>query len=794
MIVYSATRREFSDDVFSNQIERRILDAFRTRVGRSTGPREIDAWKSSMQYMNNILMSGEIAEDAGVAIEYHIPQTSSRIDFILTGKDDNRRDTAVIVELKQWTEVSATDQDGIVETFVGGGIRRTTHPSYQACTYAALIEDFNEAVQEDRIRLVPCAYLHNCITPEAIRAEAYRDYTERAPAFVKDDAERLMRFIQRFVRHGDSDRVLYRIENGRIRPSKNLADHLVSLLSDNREFLLIDDQKVVYEQTLALSRQAQQGKKQVLIVEGGPGTGKSVVAINLLVELIRQGLVTHYVTRNAAPRAVYQSKLTKSFKKGRVTNLFRNSGTYIGCDPDSIDALIVDEAHRLNAKSGMYKNLGENQILEIIRSAKLSVFFIDEDQRVTFKDIGESAEIRKWARSCGAAISEAGLSSQFRCNGSEGYLAWVDGALQVREAAYQTLEEIDYDFRVFDDPNALYREIVAKNQSSNKARLVAGYCWDWKGKKDPTIRDVTIPEHGFAMRWNLGSDGGLWIVKPESVNEIGCIHTCQGLELEYVGVIVGPDLVVRDGEVQVDAGKRSSQDSSILGYKSMVKTDPARARMMADRIVKNTYRTLMTRGQKGCFVYCVDAETNEYFKQLGSNAAVAPLPQVEPYPGLTLRILSPEEVRPYENAVPIYDLEMAAASDFSEEQPVEERAWVELPDSFRPQPGHFVTRVVGESMNRRIPNGSWCLFKANPGGTRQGKVVIVQHVDIQDPDTGTCCTVKVFSSQREVSDESWRHERITLHPDSTLPGYRPIELKADATRRLNVVGELVAVL
>ncbi len=794
MIVYSATRREFSDDVFSNQIEGIILDAFQTRLGKSVGQNEVDSWKNSLQYMNNLLVDGDIAEDAGVAIEYTIPQTAKRIDFILTGKDEESRDTAVIIELKQWTETKQTDKDAIVETFVGKAQREVLHPSYQAWTYAALIRDFNETVQEDHIQLVPCAYLHNCITPDAIHAEVYRHHTELAPVFVKADTERLKRFLQRFVHYGDSSQILYRIENGRIRPSKNLADHLVSLLNGKREFILIDDQKVVFEQALALSKKAQEGGKQVLIVEGGPGTGKSVVAINLLVELTRQRLVAQYVTRNAAPRAVYESKLTGSFNKSHVTNLFRNSGSYRHCEADSIDALIVDEAHRLNEKSGFYQNEGENQIKEIIEASKLSVFFIDEDQRITFRDIGETAEIRRWARSCGATIHEMALESQFRCNGSDGYLAWVDNTLQIRQTANETLEGIDYDLQVFDDPNELYRKILEKNRSRNKARLVAGYCWDWKGKKDPTIRDVTIPEHDFSMRWNLGSDGGLWIVKPESVSEIGCIHTCQGLELEYVGVIIGPDFVVRNGKVRIDAGERSSQDRSIHGYKKMLKTDPERANAMADRIVKNTYRTLMTRGQKGCYVYCTDAETSEYFRGLSAGEARVPIPPPEPYPNLTLRILEQDEVRPYENCVPVFDLQMAAGLDFSEEQTVEEHDWVELPDSFRPQPGHFVTRVVGESMNRRIPNGAWCLFKANPGGSRQGKVVIAGHRDIQDPETGTRCTVKVYSSQKSPDEDSWRHARVILRPDSTLPGYRPIELEPDATRELRIIGELVAIL
>ena len=388
------------------------------------------------------------------------------------------------------------------------------------------------------------------------------------------------------------------------------------MLKGNREFEMIDDQKIVYETALDLAKRTGDGRKQVLLVEGGPGTGKSVVAINLLVEYTKKGLLTHYVSRNAAPRAVYESKLSGTMTRTRITNLFKGSGAYIDSLADALDCLIVDEAHRLNAKSGIYRNQGENQIKEIIHAAKFSAFFLDQDQRVTLKDIGERAEIRRHAVEAGAELTELKLESQFRCNGSDGYLSWVNSVLQIEETANPMLDRIDYDFRVFDSPNELREEIFRLNNMNDKSRMVAGYCWDWKGKKHPEVKDVTIPEHGFEMRWNLDKDSSLWIITPGSVSEIGCIHTCQGLELDYVGVIVGEDLVIRNGKVVTDALKRSRQDSSVHGYKSMLKKDPDTAKVLADRIIKNTYRTLMTRGQKGCFLFCVDAETNEYFRCL----------------------------------------------------------------------------------------------------------------------------------------------------------------------------------
>ena len=628
MIVYSASRAEFTEDVLSNRIEKRILDAFSLRLGRRTSKAEIAAWQNSMQYMNNVLIAADIPGNAGVAIEYQVPLTSKRVDFILSGADSQNRDTAIIVELKQWTEVDATAKDAIVETFVGGAKREVTHPSYQAWTYAALIRDFNVEVQEGHIDIRPCAYLHNCVAPSPVSSDCYAEHTARAPLFLRNDADRLSAFLNRYVKHGDASRTLYRIEHGRLRPSKSLADHLVSLLQGNREFEMIDDQKLVYETALQLADRANDGGKEVLLVEGGPGTGKSVVAVNLLVELTRRRFVTHYVSRNRAPRAVYQAKLSGSFSKSHITNLFKGSGAYVGTSPNTLDVLIVDEAHRLNEKSGFYQNQGDNQIKEIIKAAKCSVFFLDQDQRVTMRDIGDREEIRSWAARAGANITELKLESQFRCNGSDGYLAWINNTLQIEETANPTLAGIDYDFRVFDTPNALRARIIELNKESNKARMVAGYCWDWKGKKNPDIEDIRIPEHGFSMRWNLDSDGSLWLIAPESVSEIGCIHTCQGLELDYIGVIIGPDLVVRDGRVVTDAGRRSSQDQSIRGYKSMLRQDPTKARALADRIIKNTYRTLMSRGQKGCYIFCVDKETNEYFKQFVEYRADEPT--VEP--------------------------------------------------------------------------------------------------------------------------------------------------------------------
>ncbi len=614
MIVYLATKEDFAADVLSNRIEEQIHNRFKEHLGRSVGASEVESWKNSLVYMDRILSDSSIPADSGIAIEFNIPQTSKRIDFIVTGLGSTRQKTAVIIELKQWSEVAITDQDAIVRTRLGGALRNTAHPSYQVWSYAALLEDYNEAVRSIPVYLKPCAYLHNLSSGSVIQNQIYKDHLEKAPAFLKDDAAKLRSFIKQHIRYGDKGDIIYEIRDGKISPSKSLADALESMMRGNREFLMIDDQKLVYEAAISLSKAATGERKQVLIVEGGPGTGKSVVAINLLVSLTSKGKVVQYVTKNAAPRAVYQSKLSGSMSKTRISNLFVGSGGYTEAEPNTFDALIVDEAHRLNEKSGLYGNLGENQIKELIRAAKLAVFFVDEDQRVTFSDIGDKAEIRCWAESFGADVHETSLTSQFRCNGSDGYLAWVDDVLQIRETANQTVNSINYHIEVLDSATQLREAIVEKNGVNNRARMVAGYCWDWVSKNSSTSMDIVIPKDGFSARWNLTTDGSLWILAPSSVAEVGCIHTCQGLELDYIGVIIGPDLIVRGGKVQVDPTKRSRGDKSLKGYKTLKKNNPAEAEAKAEMIILNTYRTLMTRGQKGCFIYSVDPETNEYFK------------------------------------------------------------------------------------------------------------------------------------------------------------------------------------
>lgn len=801
MIIYQETKAQFLHHAFEDDIEDVILKHYKASVGGGVAKPMIKSWANSLMEMAKVLKDDEIPDDAGIAIEYQLPQSSKRIDFIITGEDEEAHPRVVIVELKQWSESRRSAKDAIVWARRGGKAGETegTHPSYQAWTYAAYLEDFNTEVQRGEIGLRPCAYLHNHLRDGEIDHPHYAEHIARAPLFLKSEKDKLRAFIRKHVRKGDRKQVLYTIEQGRIRPSKTLADSVTRMLQGRSEFLMIDDQKVVFEAILAADARSEK-RKQVVIVQGGPGTGKSVVAINALGALLARGRNSRFVSKNAAPRAVFKARLTGTFTATRINNLFTGSGAFVEAEPDTFDTLIVDEAHRLNEKSGLYRNLGENQVKELIRASRCCVFFTDDDQRVTFDDIGDSAELYVQAEAQGAEITRLQLASQFRCNGSDGYLAWLDDTLDIRSTANDRLDTSEYDFRVFDDPVEMHRLIDLKNAVSNRARVVAGYCWKWPSKKDPSAWDIDMPEFGYRRRWNLTDDGSLWIVKPNSVEQVGCVHTCQGLELDYVGVIIGPDMIYREGRIITDATRRASSDQSVRGLKTRLKEDRESTLALADRIVKNTYRTLMTRGMKGCFVYCTDSALAAYLRSrlneaVGSWAERTAIQQTATNVIPFARVSAAERAAGAP-ALPLVDLKIAAGT-FSDFQALAEGAseWIVPPDWLRPRPGYFVARVVGESMNRRIPNGSWALFKANPQGSRQGKVVVVQHRSIDDPETGGRFTIKVYSSEKTATaDGGWEHQRITLNPDSDRPDFQPIVIDAAAAAEsdLKVIAEFVA--
>ena len=633
MIVYSGTKAQFNNDVNLNLISDKILEKLREKHLSGGQEAEYQSWQNSLHFMRSAIDDPEIPNDVEVAIEYQIPRTSKRVDFIIAGADAAKTSNVVVVELKQWSKAEKVDDimRHSVRAYTCGANRIVNHPSYQAYAYATFIKNSSEQVQDESIGIKPCAYLHNC-SPAArmpLDDDIYTPWLEEAPLFDKSQTLQLRNFIKKFiVSRSSSGDLLYKIDNGRIRPSKALQDCLVSLMKGNEEFMLLDDQAVVFDLCKKYMAQCRKDlKKRTIIIQGGPGTGKSVLAVNLLKEFItkRKGLNASYCTKNSALREAYQKLLAKSDLKAQVNIklLFRSPFGLCNLKPNFYDCLIVDETHRLVKK--MYGDwAGENQVKECINASLFTVFLLDEDQQITKKDIGSVAEIKKWAEELGSEIimsEDTVLESQFRCNGSDQYIQLINNILQIGEPVDIDLKELNFDIRVFDDPNALRDTLRELNKINNKARMVAGYCYDWNVKHRRDEYDIYL-EKGFKARWNLENDK-IWAINPNSFEEVGCIHTAQGLEFDYIGVLIGNDLRFdkTSGKIITDRIKISKDDKS-SGIRS-AKGD------VAARLIKNTYKTLLTRGQKGCFIYCEDKALADYIRSfLISYAVTEPLAKV----------------------------------------------------------------------------------------------------------------------------------------------------------------------
>lgn len=617
MIVYKNTAKGFLKDNGSNMIADVIETYYSESVGRRVSPNEKRSWANSMMYMSNIVREAEVDESTGILIEYILPGSSARIDFIIAGEDEHANKNFIIIELKQWEQAQASDKEDLVETYLGGGVRLTTHPSYQSSSYKLYLRDYNESVYNGNINPYSCAYLHNYVEadPEPLLSEIYANSIRQSPIFFKRDGKKLQDFIKQHVGNGNGECILYEIEKGKIRPSKKLVDHISKMFKGNKEFVLLDDQKIAYETALYLGIQ-EKDHKSVLLVKGGPGTGKSVISMNLVNGFLGKKKNVVFVAPNASFRDVMVKKLAKDFSAMRIKHLFKGSSSFVEVPENTYDVIIVDEAHRLkDGTAYMYK--GENQVEDLVKAGKTVVFFVDDNQIIRPDDIGSTAEIKRVAGYYDAEVQELQLTAQFRCSGAEGYLNWLDDVLHIKQTAnFDGWDKESFEFKIFDDPNDMAKAIKAKQNLGFNSRLLAGYAWKWSSAKDGNadgeVEDIEISKYNFKMPWNSRKTGTTWAIDSNGIDEVGCIHTAQGLEFDYVGVIVGNEFRFNTEELEYFVNWESYKDSN--GKKGL-KNQPDKL----VRLVKNIYKTLMSRGMKGCFVYFMDKEVREYFESRMSN-------------------------------------------------------------------------------------------------------------------------------------------------------------------------------
>lgn len=618
MRLYAGTSSQFITDSVMNQIAEKLKSAFFNYYRYNPSPNEINSWKNSLRATAQLLQYSGLMNN-GIMLEYQLPLSSKRLDFIICGQDAASRDNAVIIELKQWDKCQDSDSENEVMTYVGGAVRDVLHPSAQVHRYKMYLEDCHTAFYEKYgVDLHSCAYLHNYnyYQDDVLFAPKFTTLLTQAPVFTADDVQKLSTYLVDKLDRGDGERVLARIEQSKYRPSKKLMDHVGNVIKGRSEYILLDEQLIVYDKVLACAARGFQDKqKAVIIVKGGPGTGKSVIAINLMADLLlEKGYNTQYATGSRAftetLRAVIGTKGGDQFK-------YFNS--YTEADANAIDVLICDESHRIRKSSSSRftpaaKRSGLAQVQEILNAAKVSVFFIDDDQIVRPDEIGSVKYIQEFAETNNCLLYEFELDAQFRCNGSDGFINWINNTLGIKRTANVIWDNDEaFDFKLFSSPQALEDAIREKVTQGSTARLTAGFCWPWSmpDGQGKLVNDVVIGD--YIRPWNANPDAKklalgvpkapLWAYKPEGIDQVGCIYTAQGFEFDYVGVIFGKDLVYRFSEGGWVADKTASFDTSVK-----------RSKDRFIELVKNTYRVLLSRGMKGCYVHFVDKETENFFR------------------------------------------------------------------------------------------------------------------------------------------------------------------------------------
>lgn len=630
MIIYENKKENFIGDVISNNISDIIKDNM-VKLGVSGGGKsEINSWINSLNFMKNIVDTKDISNDSYVALEYKIPFSNKRIDFMITGHDNEGNKNLVIIELKQWSEIEiCSNKDDYLKTFTGGSLREVLHPSYQAKTYKYLLEGYNTSIEKEKINCSSCSYLHNASANKNnhIINLIMFNYVSEYPVYFKEDYQLLQDKLKLLVGKGKGKEILYFIENGELKPSKKLIDSIGDCLRGNNKFMLVETQKEVYENITTKVKDIN----NVFIVNGNPGTGKSVVAINLLNNLLKNNKLVQYVAPNSAFQNAIKDELKKHGRKNKnndgIDILFRGAMNFIKVEKNTFDWVIVDEAHRLKNKQSLYT--GKNQIDDIMNSSKNIVFFIDENQAIATNDIGTNKNILDSAKKFKKNIyygDEYLLDTQFRCVGANGYINALDTTLQIKETANFFLNENnEYDIRICDTPQEMEKLINRRIKEGYKdSKILAGYAWEWISKKclnDTELdlkqfHDITIPEHdGWSIAWNFNYSDMLWSTNSFGKRQAGSIHAVQGLEFEYCGVIVGNDLIIdSDNEIKGvydnyydKVGKRNHRGIGTLKLKDDNEE--------LTRLIKNIYKILMTRGSKGTYIFIRDIKLREYFKK-----------------------------------------------------------------------------------------------------------------------------------------------------------------------------------
>lgn len=653
-VLYQAPQAQFISDVERKFVAPKMRHTAE-QAGIHSAENEIASWENNAPHIARLLTQCG-AKDSYVTFEFLVPFSRKRIDCMIYGTGDDNSENVIHIELKQWgnKSVGIAESDGNftaddvanrqpddvifnVEAFTGRANRIVAHPSQQVKGYQGYLSNFIEVFSKHEVSLSGLAYCYNYTkndakNPSYLYDDKYASLLAQYPTYAKDQFDELTEKLTRLLKKGEGLSIFNKVIQSPIRPSKKLLNEVKEMVEngDTSPFALIDDQLVARNMILDKIRPFIKNgnyEKSVIIVNGGPGTGKTVIALHILAELAKQtnngkGLNVQYATKSASLLGGVKSKVRPATRI-----LFQNVTSYVPAvtEENAVDVLLIDEAHRIGRTSNSQytpaaKRTNLSQIDTIIRATKVCVFFIDEKQAIRGAEIGSTKLIREAAAKFGAKVEECTLTSQFRCNGSDNYMDWIEQVLYNRPVTSK-FDMTDFNLQILNSPQEMYNRIVEEdNKPGQTARIMAGFCWKWSDKLDENgdlIKDVEIGD--FKMPWETHRNltkapkGYVkwfeWAYRPEGIKQVGCIYTAQGFEFDYAGVIIGPDLIYNPESHKIETVKSATRDP-------MLKNAPTEATMTYDDYVRNIYRVLMSRGMKGCYLYICDDNLRNYMKQL----------------------------------------------------------------------------------------------------------------------------------------------------------------------------------
>lgn len=604
----------------SGSVVEQLLARMLATTGRRPSDGEIRAWNASLPVLVNDLMDAGLS-NVEIIVEYQLPLTSRRVDAVLAGTDPKTgKDSYVLVELKQWHDADLFEESDSLVHIDAYGPRPVLHPVEQVAGYAEYLVDYMPALTSGQSEVASCAYLHNATRMTVADLFDYKAQPA-SPLFTGDNKTDFHRFLKAHLDSTTSGvEAADRLLSMRSAPSKQLLAVAAEEIQHREQFVLLGQQKAAYELVMHEVAQAQRADhKTIVVITGGPGSGKSVIALSLMGELARQGRAVLHATGSRSFTTTLRAVAGKG--SSRVKSMFKYFNSFMGADTNSLDVLILDEAHRIretsvNRYTRKHLRTQRPQIDELMSAARVPVFLLDQYQVVRPGELGTVEEIRKYAADKGYRVREVALDDQFRCGGSEGYITWVQRLLGLTPGGPVAWEpDTSFEVSVVDSPQTMEEALSRRVNEGFGARITAGYCWPWSDpdKDGMLVSDVRIGN--WSRPWNLKSDravGGappsaLWATDPAGFGQVGCVYTAQGFEYDWNGVIFGPDLVWRTDHWETI--RSANKDPDFRNTKKVSNEE-------FHRLVLNVYKVLLTRGMIGTLLYSVDPETQQLLNSL----------------------------------------------------------------------------------------------------------------------------------------------------------------------------------